>query len=52
MPTYQNTKELLGSDEAAFNALVANQLTEFNDDTITEVGNQAFVYKNNLQSIY
>ena len=52
MPTYQNTKEILGSDEATFNALVANQLTEFNDDTITEVGSYAFYYKKNLQSIY
>lgn len=52
MPSYQNTKEILGSDEATFNALVSNQLTEFNDDTITEIGNYAFYHKNNLQSIY
>lgn len=52
MPNYINTKEILGSDEAAFNALVANQLIEFNDDTITEIGSYAFYEKNNLQSIY
>lgn len=52
MPNYINTKEILGSDEAAFNALVANQLIEFNDDTITEIGTYAFYEKNNLQSIY
>lgn len=52
MPSYQNTKSILGSDEAAFNALVAHQLTEFNDDSITEVGQYGFYKQNTLQSIY
>lgn len=52
MPSYQNTKSILGSDEAAFNALVAHQLTEFNDDSITEVGLYGFFNQNTLQSIY
>ena len=52
MPSYQNTKEILGSDEAAFNALVADQLTEFNDDTVTEIGSYAFYYRKNLETIY
>ena len=52
MPSYQNTKSILGSDEAAFNALVAHQLTEFNDDSITEVGQYGFYKQTTLQSIY
>ena len=52
MPSYQNTKSILGSDEAAFNALVAHQLTEFNDDAITEVGQYGFYKQTTIQSIY
>ena len=52
MPTYTNTKTTLGSEDAAFNALVAHELTEFNDDSILELGQYAFYKQTTLQSIY
>lgn len=52
MPSYTNTKSILGSDEAALDALVAHQLTEFNDDAITEVGQYGFYKQTTIQSIY
>lgn len=51
MPTFINTKTTLGED-GALDALVAHELTEFNDDTITAIGQNAFQYQDTLESIY
>lgn len=51
MATFINTKTTLGED-GALDALVAHELTEFNDDTITVIGQQAFQYQDTLESIY
>lgn len=51
MPEYTNTRILLG-DDGALDALVAHTLTEYNDDQISTVGNNAFYYQENLESVY
>lgn len=51
MPTFINTKITLGED-GALDALVAHELTEFNDDAITMIGQNAFQYQDTLESIY
>lgn len=51
MPEYTNTRTLLG-DDGALDALIAHTLTEYNDDQISTIGNNAFHYQENLESIY
>lgn len=51
MPEYTNTRTLLG-DDGALDALIAHTLTEYNDDQISTIGNNAFYYQENLESVY
>lgn len=46
MSDFINTSETMGSEDAVLDALIAHNLSEFKDDTVTTLGAYAF-YKNN-----
>lgn len=47
---FVNTKDIIG-EQALFDALVSHQLTEFNDDCVTELGAHALRGHENLRSV-
>ena len=47
---FVNTKNIIG-EQALFDALVSHQITEFNDDMVTELGVQALGHQENLRSV-
>lgn len=51
LPTFVNTRTTYG-DEGALNKVIAHELTEFNDDSLSTLGQYAFYKQAQMESIY
>lgn len=51
MAEYVNTADIMGSDDKVLDALVAHTLTEFTDDRVKLLRNQAFRYNDVIEKI-
>jgi len=50
MPEFVNTRDTLG-ETAAFDALIADTLTELKDNVVSKLGGSALRYRKTLQSV-